>query len=130
MEGHGDGGFSLTTAESGDGELVAHVAGTLDAAYGPALQHELLQALRRAPRRLVVDLSEVVFFGSAGVTALVWVSQHPEAADKHVRVIATSRIVTGPLEMTGLLLRLDVSGMPPESVPPAGPTAPVVPPSG
>lgn len=122
-------GFSIVTAEGGDGELVAHVSGTLDAAYGPALQRELLQALRRAPQRLVVDLSEVVFFGSAGVTALVWVSQHPEAAGKHVRVIATSRIVTGPLEMTGLLLRLDVSGMPPESVPPADPAGPTVPPS-
>ncbi|WP_222268211.1 hypothetical protein [Modestobacter marinus] len=48
----------------------------------------------------------------AGVTALVWVSQHPESADKHVRVIATSRIVTGPLEFTGLLQHLDVHGMP------------------
>jgi anti-sigma B factor antagonist len=27
-------------------------------------------------------------------------------------VIATSRVVTGPLEFTGLLQRLDVSGMP------------------
>jgi len=71
----------------------------------------------------------VTFFGSAGVTALVWVNEHPEAAGKGVRVVATSRIVTGPLEMTGLLLRLDVSGMPPESVPPADPTGPAVPPS-
>lgn len=124
-----DGGFSLSTTEGGDDELVVHVTGLLDAAHGPELQHELLQALRRAPRRLVVDLSGVVFFGSAGVTALVWVSQHPEAADKHVRVIATSRVVTGPLEMTGLLQRLDVQGMPPESVPPADPTGPAVPPS-
>jgi anti-sigma B factor antagonist len=54
----------------------------------------------------------VTFFGSAGVTALVWLSQHPEAARKHVRVIASSRVVTGPLEMTGLLERLDVHGMP------------------
>ncbi|SCX58446.1 anti-sigma B factor antagonist [Klenkia marina] len=129
MGEHRDGGFALSTAEGGDGELVAHVAGTLDAAHGPQLQRELLETLRRAPHRLVVDLSEVVFFGSAGVTALVWLSQHPEAEGKHVRVIATSRIVTGPLEMTGLLLRLDVSGMPPGSVPPADPTAPAVPPS-
>jgi len=46
------------------------------------------------------------------VTALVWLSQHPEAAGKHVTVVATSRIVTGPLELTGLLDRLDVEGMP------------------
>ena len=47
-----------------------------------------------------LDLSGVTFFGSAGVTALVWLSQHPETAGKHVRVVATSRVVTGPLELT------------------------------
>jgi anti-sigma B factor antagonist len=46
------------------------------------------------------------------VPALVWLGQHPEAAGKHVRVVATSRVVTGPLELTGLLDRLDVQGMP------------------
>lgn len=35
-----------------------------------------------------------------------------DAAGKHVRVVATSPIVTGPLEPTGLLDRLDVTGMP------------------
>lgn len=122
-------GFTLHRDGPHGGELVARVAGTLDAAHGPEFQAALLGALRDAPERLVVDLSAVTFFGSAGVTALVWVNEHPEAAGKGVRVVATSRIVTGPLEMTGLLLRLDVSGMPPESVPPADPTGPAVPPS-
>ena len=99
-----------------EGQLVAQVRGELDAAGNPLLQHTLLEALRRAGRLLTLDLSGVTFFGSAGVTALVWLSQHPEAADKHVRGVATSRIVTGPLELTGLLERLDVQGMP--GVPP------------
>lgn len=94
------------------GQVVAQVRGELDAASNPLLQESLLKALRRAERVLTIDLSGVTFFGSAGVTALVWVSQHPEAAGKHVRVVATSRIVTGPLELTGLLDRLDVQGMP------------------
>ena len=94
------------------GQLVASVSGELDATSNPLLQQTLLAALREAERLLTIDLSGVTFFGSAGVTALVWVSQHPEAAGKHVGVIATSRIVTGPLELTGLLLRLDVQGMP------------------
>ncbi len=94
------------------GQVIASVSGELDAASNPLLQQTLLAALRQAERLLTIDLSGVTFFGSAGVTALVWVSQHPEAAGKHVGVIATSRIVTGPLELTGLLLRLDVQGMP------------------
>ncbi|MCU1604754.1 MAG: Anti-sigma factor antagonist [Modestobacter sp.] len=102
------------------GHVVAAVTGMLDAATNPLLQNTLLQALRTADRLLTLDLSGVTFFGSAGVTALVWLSQHPEAAGKHVRVLATSRIVTGPLELTGLLDRLDVQGMPTASQEPDG----------
>lgn len=105
--------FEVELADGSEpGQVVAHVRGELDAASNPLVQQSLLQALRRAERLLTIDLSEVTFFGSAGVTALVWVSQHPEAAGKRVCVVATSRIVTGPLELTGLLDRLDVQGMP------------------
>ena len=97
------------------GELIASVRGELDAAGNPQLQRTLLHALRQAGALLTVDLSALTFFGSAGVTALVWLSQHDEAAGKHVRVVATSRVVTGPLELTGLLQRLDVQGMPGEA---------------
>jgi anti-sigma B factor antagonist len=119
-----DAPFHVTLTNGTDaGEVVASVDGELDAAGNPLLQSTLLKALRRAERVLTIDLSGVTFFGSAGVTALVWVSQHPEAAGKHVRVVATSRIVTGPLELTGLLARLDVQGMPetPDGPPPATP---------
>jgi anti-sigma B factor antagonist len=96
----------VTLAEGTEpGQVIATVRGELDAAGNPLLQATLLKALRQAPRLLTIDLSGVTFFGSAGVTALVWVSQHREAAGKHVRVVATSRIVTGPLELTGLLER-------------------------
>jgi anti-sigma B factor antagonist len=94
-----------------EGQVVAEVRGELDAASNPHLQQTLLRALRRTERLLTLDLSGVTFFGSAGVTALVWLSQHPEADGKHVRVVATSRIVTGPLELTGLLDHLDVQGL-------------------
>ena len=108
----GDAPFEVTLADGPQpGEVVASVTGELDAAGNPLLQHTLLQALRRAEQLLTVDLSGVTFFGSAGVTALVWLSQHREAKGKHVRVVATSRVVTGPLELTGLLERLDVQGM-------------------
>ena len=104
-----------------EGQIVAHVCGELDAAGNPLLQQTLLRALRRSERLLTIDLSGVTYFGSAGVTALVWLCQHPEAAGKHVKVVATSRIVTGPLELTGLLDRLDVLGMPGRPPRPGGP---------
>jgi anti-sigma B factor antagonist len=115
--------FEVTVVDGPeDGQLVARVCGELDAATNPLLQQTLLGALRQADRLLTLDLSGVTFFGSAGVTALVWLSQHPEAAGKHVRVVATSRIVTGPLELTGLLDRLDVQGMPDGARPSPGTT--------
>lgn len=115
--------FEVIVADGAEaGQLVARVCGELDAAGNPLLQQTLLDALRRADRLLTLDLSKVTFFGSAGVTALVWLSQHPEADGKHVQVVATSRIVTGPLELTGLLDRLDVQGMPDGPQPPAGTT--------
>ena len=111
--GAGEAPFAVQVVEGPEeGQLVARVCGELDAASDPLLQQTLLGALRATGRLLTLDLSGVTFFGSAGVTALVWLSQHPEAAGKHVRVVATSRIVTGPLELTGLLERLDVQGMP------------------
>jgi anti-sigma B factor antagonist len=106
------------------GAVVARVTGELDAAADPLLQQSLPRALPRADRLLMLDLSGVTFSGSAGVTALVWLSQHPEAAGRHVRAVATSRIVTGPLELTGLLVHLDVSGMPTsDRGPDSGPAA-------
>ncbi|MCW2535903.1 MAG: Anti-sigma factor antagonist [Modestobacter sp.] len=112
----------MTLSESPEpGHVVAAVTGALDAATNPLLQNTLLRALRTADRLLTLDLSGVTFFGPAGVTALVRLSQHPEAAGKDVRVVATSRIVTGPLESTGLLERPDVTGMPGVAEGPAGP---------
>ena len=119
-----DARFQVALVEGAEpGQLVAQVSGELDAAGNPLLQATLLKALRQAEQVLTIDLSGVTFFGSAGVTALVWVSQHTEAAGKHVRVVATSRVVTGPLELTGLLERLDVQGMPEtaDGPPAAGP---------
>ena len=91
--------------------VVLTVLGEIDLVTVPGLESAIAQHVAAAPC-LVIDLSGVTFFGSAGVTALVWLSRHGEAQGKHVRVVATSRIVTGPLELTGLLDRLDVQGMP------------------
>ena len=88
------------------GQLVVRVTGVLDNYSNPRLPRQLLAALEDAPQRLLVDLDGVDFFGSAGITALVEVSKAADAAGKELRVRATQRTVTGPLEVTGLLDRL------------------------
>jgi anti-sigma B factor antagonist len=57
-------------AERGD-VLVLSLTGELDLADAPALREALRQAVERAPKRLVVDLSEVTFVDSTVLGALV-----------------------------------------------------------
>ena len=54
-------------------------------------------------RRVSIDLSGVTFFGSAGVTALVWLSQHPEAAGKHAHTGAIARLAPRSAELGAVL---------------------------
>ncbi|KQS71918.1 hypothetical protein ASG41_19320 [Modestobacter sp. Leaf380] len=91
------------------GDLRVAVSGVLDNYSNPRLPRQLLTALGDAPARLTVDLDDVDFFGSAGITALVEVSKAADAAGKQLRIVATHRVVTGPLEVTGLLDRLRVN---------------------
>jgi anti-sigma B factor antagonist len=57
-------------AERGD-VLVLSLAGELDLADAPALREALRRAVERAPKRLVVDLTEVTFVDSTVLGALV-----------------------------------------------------------
>ncbi|WP_082556579.1 STAS domain-containing protein [Modestobacter sp. Leaf380] len=102
--------FQLTVGEPDTaGDLRVAVSGVLDNYSNPRLPRQLLTALGDAPARLTVDLDDVDFFGSAGITALVEVSKAADAAGKQLRIVATHRVVTGPLEVTGLLDRLRVN---------------------
>jgi anti-sigma B factor antagonist len=57
-------------AERGD-VLVLSLAGELDLADAPAVREALRRAVERAPKRLVVDLTEVTFVDSTVLGALV-----------------------------------------------------------
>ncbi len=101
--------FQMTVGEpDADGVLRVAVSGVLDNYANPRLPRQLLAALADAPARLSVDLEDVDFFGSAGITALVEVSKAAVVAGKELHIVATHRVVTGPLEVTGLLDRLHV----------------------
>ena len=87
--------------------VVVGVAGEVDHTTVGALHFELATALALAtpPAPVVLDLTGVTFFGSAGLTELV--EQHKRAGGP-LRVVAAHRRVLRPIQLTELdrMLRL------------------------
>ncbi|MEU2257316.1 STAS domain-containing protein [Nocardia xishanensis] len=84
-----------------DGVDVVAVHGEVDMASAPQLQAALEEALEQAQRggkALVVDMLEVGFLGSAGLSVLLVAS---EAQSRRLRVVA-SDAVRRPIELTAL----------------------------
>ncbi|WP_036504136.1 MULTISPECIES: STAS domain-containing protein [Nocardia] len=85
--------------------VVVTVAGEVDMNSAPELQSALDQALQDEPTAVVLDMTEVGFLGSAGLSVLLASSQ--STATGSLRVVA-SPAVRRPIEVTSLdaLLRL------------------------
>lgn len=76
-----------------DGEFDLHTA--------PEVDRVLDLLLRRAPRRLVVDLSQVCFLNSAGLEVLI--ACHRRAGPRtDLRIVATTRATWRPLQIARL----------------------------
>ncbi|HEX6356714.1 STAS domain-containing protein [Actinophytocola sp.] len=98
-------GVELMTATAQSipsGAVVITVRGEVDCCTGPRLQHALLDRLRPAGPPLVVDLTDVGFFGAAGLTVLVTVRAAAVTAGTRLCVVAHTRVVLLPLTITGL----------------------------
>ena len=79
--------------------VVLTAAGEIDMASAPDLQSAVEEALRAEPPVLVVDLTGVGFFGSAGLSVLLVAAE--AAPERSLRVVA-SEPVRRPIEITGL----------------------------
>ncbi|MHA6801382.1 STAS domain-containing protein [Bounagaea algeriensis] len=80
---------------------VLAVTGEVDMVTAPRFEEALTSALAKRPAILVVDLEEVEFFASTGLSALM--AAHQQAgADTAVRVVATNSAAVRPLRTTAL----------------------------
>lgn len=81
--------------------VVLRVAGELDLVTTPILSEASTRALRSRPPVLVIDLTDVTFLASIGMSAIV--AAH-EAGGDHtkVRVVGGSRDTLRPIRVTGL----------------------------
>ncbi len=103
VSGHGRSrGFSVSPDRQG-AALVLRVTGDLDAMTAPTLVTHLDIALADAPPVVVVDMTDVEFLSSAGISVLVETHRLAERADISLRVVADGPATSRPFRM----MRLD-----------------------
>lgn len=100
--------LTVTECPAPPGAFVVAVHGEVDRSTSPLLCDRLLQHLRPARPRLVVDLTDVSFLGAAGLTVLVTVREAAETAGVRMSLVAGTRVVLRPLAITGLDELFDV----------------------
>jgi anti-sigma B factor antagonist len=87
--------------EKRDGCTVLSVRGDIDLATAPALQEAVAGVLAEGPPGFILDLSEVEFLGSVGMTILV--SAHEALRNRgRFSVVADGPSTSRPLQLTKL----------------------------
>jgi anti-sigma B factor antagonist len=94
-------GDSLTTVLTAVGEI--------DSSSAPALRARIDALLDDGVQALTVDLRGVSFLDSAGLCVLAAAHRRATREGRRLRVLATSRAVIRPLQITGLYDLLDVA---------------------
>jgi anti-sigma B factor antagonist len=84
-----------------EGIAVLTVGGEVDLATVPEFDAAITQALTREPTALVIDLSGVDFFASAGLQALVATHESVSKSAKFA-VVANGPATSRPIQLTGL----------------------------
>jgi anti-sigma B factor antagonist len=91
------------------------LSGELDVGTQAATSARIAEALDESPRFLVLDLREVDFLGSAGLSVLIETQRAAAARDISVGLVATRRATMLPLELTGLTTMFPVFASPEEA---------------
>ncbi|MFG1646794.1 STAS domain-containing protein [Amycolatopsis sp. NPDC049252] len=94
------GAFRIARTEQ-DGAVVLDVSGDVDTTTAPAVVQAADEVLAAAPRLLVLDLSNVEFLASPGLTALLMIHRNAGPGTA-VRIVATGRATLRPIQLTGL----------------------------
>jgi anti-sigma B factor antagonist len=100
----------VSVTVSGTGPVVRVTAsGEVDSTSAPVLRQQLETLLDGDVRELTVDLGQVTFLDSAGLCVLAATHRRAVRQDVAMRVLASSRAVIRPLQITGLwdLLRAE-----------------------
>jgi anti-sigma B factor antagonist len=99
-----------TRHQDGDPRPVLKVSGEIDIQTSPVLEEQLRLALDRGDTSLVVDLGDVSFLDSTGLSVLVGALQRCRAAGGDLRLVAPQPNVRRVLDITGLAATFHVEG--------------------
>ncbi len=92
----------LLTAEIHDQSTVVQVAGEVDVHSAPQLREMLAELIREGHHHLVVDMEQVAFLDSTGLSVLVGALKKVRAHDGSVRVVCTHERIIKIFRITGL----------------------------
>ncbi|VVJ22382.1 Anti-sigma factor antagonist SCO3692 [Amycolatopsis camponoti] len=93
--------FSTSTEPAATGPVLT-VRGELDVATAPRLRARIAELTVTAGQLLVVDLADVTFCDSSGISALIAARNVAEAAKAKVALVAVPARLTRTLTLTGL----------------------------
>lgn len=90
-------------------------AGEIDSTSAPVLRQRLDSLLEGDVQELVVDLVEVTFLDSAGLCVLAAAHRRAVGQGARLQVLAASRAVIRPLQITGLWSLLGATQVEPQA---------------
>jgi anti-sigma B factor antagonist len=100
-------GLSLRVRSEG-AYVIAVLTGELNIASAPALREQLLNVLRPAVSRLILDLSAVSYADASGLAVLVGTGRRAGLLGGFLRLAAPGAAVTRVLRRTGLYWQFDI----------------------
>lgn len=94
------GPLTMRIEQLGD-SLVLRVAGELDIASAPGLEHSLLHVLESGASSVVLDLTAVTFIDPPGLRVLLWAAGRSHEDGNRLRIDCGSPAVRQLIDLTG-----------------------------
>jgi anti-anti-sigma factor len=82
--------------------VVLSVSDTVDLLSAPRFTKAIDDALAKAPAGVIVDLTDVIFLGSIGMSILVEARKHASAVSAQFGVVAEGAATSRPIKLLGL----------------------------
>ncbi len=99
---------------SENGAPLLFVKGELDLASSPTLEQELERVAGDSPSLVIIDLRELEFMDSTGLSVLIRAHQRAQESGHRLGIVNGSRQVRRLLSLTGVADRLTIVDQPEE----------------